>query len=107
DLEVAPDGRVLAITEDSCSTAGSACLSISEVRGVDDLSVIVGETEAIPELSNASLDYAVLQSGRPVTVGTAGVHSYDPQRREWATLLAGAPATWFAYAESTLWVSQG
>lgn len=107
DLEVAPDGRVLAITEDSCSTAGSACLSISEVRGVDDLSVIVGETEAIPELSNASLDYAVLQSGRPVTVGTAGVHSYDPQRREWATLLAGAPATWFADAESTLWVSQG
>lgn len=107
DLEIAPDGRVLAITEDSCSTAGSACLSISEVRGVDDLSVIVGETEAIPGLSNASLDYAVMQSGRPVTIGTSGVHSYDPERRRWSTLLAGAPESWFADAEGTLWVSQG
>ncbi len=86
DMTRAAGGRILAIIEAPCPNGQADCLSVSEVRGIRDLSVLVGENEINSNLSDATVAHAALQAGRVVTFGRGGISVYDPQGRRWRTL---------------------
>lgn len=83
DLDLAADGGVLALRRGGCA---EGCLSILSVSPRGVVSVLAGETALSPGLSQARVDHAAMQAGRLVVLGEAGVHVYDPQRRNWQSL---------------------
>ncbi|MGQ0566459.1 MAG: peptidoglycan-binding protein [Gemmobacter sp.] len=83
DLDLAPDGGLLALRRGGCT---EGCLSILSVSARGTVTVLAGETALSPGLSQARVDHAAMQDGRLVVLGQAGVHVYDPQARNWQAL---------------------
>ena len=83
DLDLAADGGLLALRRGGCP---EGCLSILSVSPRGALSMLAGETAVSAGLSQARVDHAAMQAGRLVVLGEAGVHVYDPARRNWQAL---------------------
>ena len=83
DLDLDADGGLLALRRGGCA---EGCLSILSVSPRGVVSVLAGETALSPSLSQARVDHAAMQAGRLVVLGEAGVHVYDPVRRNWQAL---------------------
>ena len=101
DLDLTADGGLLALRRGGCAQ-GDGCLSILSVSPRGVLSVLAGETALSPGLSQARVDHAAMQAGRLVVLGEAGVHVYDPVRRNWQALETRPVDAYHASADGTV-----
>lgn len=108
DLTISPSGDRMAVIQGPCQIgAAPDCVTLSELVRLNELRPIVGENQRIPDLDQAGLSYAMLQKDTIVTVGAAGVHSYDPATRSWKVLVSGRIDAFHAGADERLVVSSG
>ena len=97
DLDLAADGILLALRQGSDSCAD--CLQILAISGAGSATMLVGEVQRSPGLSQAGVEVAALQDGHVVVLGAAGVHVYDPVRRNWTVLEAKPVDAYFSGTE--------
>jgi hypothetical protein len=91
DLDVTPNGDLLALTEGPCDRGGGTdCLSIRRVFDPDRFTVLAGEEEKISSLSATTLRGAVMQGGQIVVVDEGGLYAYHGRARSWKTLATGS-----------------
>lgn len=90
------DGPVALIRTRCVGNGEDGCLSLVQVDRGSGLRALLKETARFPALTDAGLVHAVGQAGRLVTLGTAGLHVYDPATRTWAALDARPPTAHFA-----------
>lgn len=98
DLERGADDRALVLESRKCS-GDASCLAIYRSDGPGQARRLVGEDQISPNLSNATVEHAALQSGRFVVLGQAGIHAYDPEGRNWRVLESAAVTTYYAGRE--------
>ncbi len=89
DLDRTAEGQIVALLEGPCDRGGEDCLSIERIDAGSQRRLLVGEQERDGALSADSLHHATMQNGQLVTLGAAGIHSYDPEVRSWRRLAAG------------------
>jgi hypothetical protein len=93
-------GGPVALIRTRCVGNGEmGCLSLLQAERGGGVRALLKETARFPALSDAGLVHAVAQAGRLVTLGTAGLHVYDPATRSWAALDARPPTAHFAEGE--------
>lgn len=107
DLEVSGDGSLLALTEAGCSRGGGTCLAISRVQDLNALALVAGETVRPAQLSAQSVERALIQNDRVVTVGQAGVHAYNSVARTWSVLFDRRPDAFLVRQDRSISVIQG
>ncbi|UXX83795.1 peptidoglycan-binding domain-containing protein [Roseovarius pelagicus] len=91
DLDVTPNGDLLALTEGPCVRGGGVdCLSIRRVSDPDRYTFLAGEEEKISSLSATTLRNAVMQGGQIIVVDEGGLFAYDGSARSWKSLATGS-----------------
>ena len=108
DLTISEDRMRIAVVEGACDAgAGPDCLRLAQLRDPFELRTLIGETERFSSLSAAGLAHAQMQGDDIVTIGAAGVHAYDTNRRNWRKLLDGRADAFFVAEDGRILVTQG
>jgi hypothetical protein len=114
DLEREESGAILVLSEGRCGSprqneaangetvdgalqsgqaplpSAASCLALDRFTARDRVVSVMRETDRDEALSQSGIRHVAIQNGRFVTAGAAGLHAYDPDRRAWKTLVAGA-----------------
>jgi hypothetical protein len=96
---VASGADLLALRRAACADGAAGCLSLLQIGRGGEVSVLMQEIEAHPDLNDSGLTHVVMQGADLLAIGSAGVHRYEAAARRWLLVDPQEPTAWFAEAD--------